>query len=125
MHPTPRPAAVDVIPEPRRHRVHHGSNLAYLDKNHGGILIIWDHLFGTFAREAEPVRYGLTTNIQTFHPLRIAGHEFAAIARDVRRARRPGEALRYVFAAPGWSPDGATTARDLQLRAADDRSTLS
>jgi sterol desaturase/sphingolipid hydroxylase (fatty acid hydroxylase superfamily) len=99
------------------HRVHHGTNVEYLDRNHGGIFIVWDRLFGTFEPERAPVVYGLTKNIRTFDPVRIAFHEFAAIARDVRRARSLGEVLGYVFAPPGWSPDGSTlTSR--QLRAA-------
>lgn len=92
-----------VFNTPSHHRVHHGSNLAYLDRNHAGILIIWDRLFGTFTPEGEPVRYGLTTNITTFNPVRAAFHEFAAIARDVRRAPSLGAALACVFAPPGRS----------------------
>ena len=100
---------------PSHHRVHHGKNVRYLDKNHGGVLIIWDRLFGTFARETEPVRYGLTTDITTFNPLRIGFHEFAAIGRDVARAPGIGAKLGYVFAPPGWSHDGSSkTAGQLQ-----------
>ncbi len=99
------------------HRVHHGTNVQYLDRNHAGIFIVWDRLFGTFEPEGEPVRYGLTKNIRTFNSLVIAFHEYAAIARDVRRAKSFRDALGYVFAPPGWSPDGSTmTSR--QLRAA-------
>ncbi len=57
-----------VLNTPSHHRVHHGANRQYLDRNHGSILIIWDRLFGTFEREDEPVRYGLTKNIDTFNP---------------------------------------------------------
>ena len=104
---------------PSHHRVHHGSNVAYLDRNHGGIFIVWDRLFGTFEKEREPVRFGLTTNIHTYTPARIAFHEFAAIGRDLRRARSVGEALGYALRAPGWSPDGSTqTARQLQAQRA-------
>jgi sterol desaturase/sphingolipid hydroxylase (fatty acid hydroxylase superfamily) len=99
------------------HRVHHGTNVEYLDRNHGGIFIVWDKLFGTFEPERAPVVYGLTKNIRTFRPAKIAFHEFAAIARDVRRARDWRDVLGYLFAPPGWSPDGSTmTSR--QLRAA-------
>ena len=101
---------------PSHHRVHHGSNVEYLDRNHGGILILWDRLFGTFEPEREPVRYGLTKNIRTFNPWKIAFHEFEAIARDVRRARSWREALGYVFMPPGWSPDGSTLTSE-QMRA--------
>jgi len=103
---------------PSNHRVHHGSNLDYLDRNHGGILIVWDRLFGTYEPERARVRYGLTKRLDSFNPLAIAFHEWAALARDVRRADSWRARLGYVFAPPGWSPDGATlTAR--QLRAAE------
>lgn len=62
----------EVLNTPSHHRVHHGSNPQYLDRNHGSILIIWDRLFGTFEREDEPVVYGLTKKIDTFNPLRVA-----------------------------------------------------
>jgi sterol desaturase/sphingolipid hydroxylase (fatty acid hydroxylase superfamily) len=102
---------------PSHHRVHHGKNVPYLDRNHGGIFIIWDRLFGTFACEREPVRYGLTKDITTFNPLRIGFHEFAAIGRDVARAPTLLAKLGYLFAPPGWSHDGSTqTARTLQRR---------
>ncbi len=104
---------------PSHHRVHHGKNARYLDRNHGGVLIVWDRLFGTFAPESErePVAYGITHDISTFNPLRIAVHELAAIARDLRRASSLRVALGYVFAPPGWSPDGSTlTARQLRRR---------
>ena len=68
------------------HRVHHGSNRQYLDRNHGSIFIIWDRLFGTFEREDEPVRYGLTKNIGTYNPVRIATHEHVDILKDVASA---------------------------------------
>ncbi|HYD48647.1 MAG TPA: sterol desaturase family protein [Terriglobales bacterium] len=100
---------------PSHHRVHHGSNLEYLDRNHGGILIAWDRWFGTFEAEQAPVRYGLTKNIETFYPWHIAFHEWRAIGRDLQRARNWRERLGYIFAAPGWSPDGSTqTARQLR-----------
>ena len=66
--------------------MHHGANAQYLDRNYGGILIVWDRLFGTFEAEGERVVYGLTTNITTFNPMRVATHEYAAIWADLRRA---------------------------------------
>lgn len=102
---------------PSHHRVHHGSNTRYLDSNYAGIFIIWDRLFGTFVPEdpAEPVVYGITTNIHTFNPLRIATHEFGAIARDIRKAGSWRQALNYLIKPPGWSADGSTqTAKESQ-----------
>jgi sterol desaturase/sphingolipid hydroxylase (fatty acid hydroxylase superfamily) len=102
------------------HRVHHGANLEYLDRNHAGMFIVWDKLFGTFTPERAAVRFGLTTNIDTFNPVRIALHEWSAIARDVRRATTWRDRLGYLFGPPGWSPDGSTrTTR--QLRASVDQ----
>ena len=103
----PRPIEF-IFNTPSHHRVHHASNIRYLDRNHGGILIIWDRLFGTFAEERadEPPVYGITENIRTYNPLRIAFHEFADIAHDVRRAPTLADKLRYIFLAPGWSHDG-------------------
>ena len=93
-----------VMNTPSHHRVHHGSNSAYLDRNYGGILIVWDRLFRTFEPEGERVTYGLTKNIGTFNPLRVAFHEFAAIARDVRAAAGLRDRFGFVFGPPGWSP---------------------
>jgi sterol desaturase/sphingolipid hydroxylase (fatty acid hydroxylase superfamily) len=85
------------------HRVHHGSNPRYIDRNHGSILIIWDRLFGTFEPEDEPVVYGLTKNIGTFSPIRIAVHEYLDIARDIYRSRSWRERLSFVLRGPGWA----------------------
>lgn len=92
---------------PSHHRVHHGSDLAYLDKNHAGILIIWDRLFGTFEPERNRPTYGLTTNINSHNPVRIAFHEWASIGQDIRRAGSLRAALGYIFGPPGWSHDGS------------------
>jgi sterol desaturase/sphingolipid hydroxylase (fatty acid hydroxylase superfamily) len=98
----PRPIEF-VFNTPSHHRAHHGSNEIYLDKNYGGITIVWDRLFGTFQPETERVRYGLTENIHTFNPIKVATHEYAAIVRDVRGADTWGERFGYVFRAPGWA----------------------
>ena len=104
---------------PSHHRVHHGANVKYLDRNHAGIFIIWDRLFGTFEPERERVVYGLTKNIHTFQPARIAFHEWAAMIRAVRGGRTLGERLGYVFRPPGWSPDGSTlTAAEMRAQSA-------
>jgi sterol desaturase/sphingolipid hydroxylase (fatty acid hydroxylase superfamily) len=93
-----------VLNTPSHHRAHHGANRQYLDKNYGGILIVWDKLFGTFEPEVRRVKYGLTKNIRTYNPLRIAYHEMADIARDARSARGLRNKLGYVFGRPGWQP---------------------
>ncbi len=104
-----------ILNTPSHHRVHHGANLQYLDRNYGGILIVWDRLFGSFEIEDERVRYGLTRNIQSFNPLRIAFHEWRDMTRDAIRARDWRQRLAYLFQPPGWSPDGSTrTAREMQ-----------
>jgi sterol desaturase/sphingolipid hydroxylase (fatty acid hydroxylase superfamily) len=99
----PRPLEA-VLNTPSHHRVHHGANEQYLDKNYGGILIIWDRLFGTFEPEGERVRYGLTTNIRTFNPVRVAFHEYIDLWRDVRRARRWRTRAEIALRGPGWRP---------------------
>lgn len=97
-----------VFNTPSHHRVHHGSNTAYLDRNHGGVLIIWDKCFGTFAKEQtiEPVIYGLTKNINTYNPIKVAASEYVNLMRDVVRAKNWLDKARYIFLAPGWSHDG-------------------
>ena len=95
--------AETMLNTPSHHRVHHGSNQQYLDRNHGSILIVWDRLFGTFEPEAEPVVYGLTKNIGTFNLGRIATHEYADMLRDVAQATGWAERLSYVIRGPGWA----------------------
>lgn len=89
------------------HRVHHGSNRRYLDRNHGSILIVWDRLFGTFEAEDddEPVVYGLTKNVDTFDPLTVMTHEYVDIARDVAASDTWSDRLSFVFRGPGWAYD--------------------
>jgi sterol desaturase/sphingolipid hydroxylase (fatty acid hydroxylase superfamily) len=97
-----------VFNTPSHHRVHHGSNVRYLDRNHGGVLIIWDRLFGTFSaeRDDDPVVYGLTKNIESNNIAWVAVHEYVAIWRDLKRAGHWRDRLRYLLLAPGWSHDG-------------------
>jgi sterol desaturase/sphingolipid hydroxylase (fatty acid hydroxylase superfamily) len=112
-----------VFNTPSHHRVHHGANVEYLDRNHGGILIVWDRLLGSFEPERAPVRYGLTKNLETFHPVKIAFHEWADLARDVARAGTWRERLGYAFGPPGWSPDGSRrTSRELRAALAVEES---
>jgi len=103
---------------PSHHRVHHGSNVEYLDRNHAGVLIIWDYLFRTFTKEMHRPTYGLVNDINTFNPFKIAFHEFAAIWHDVRSTRNPLKWIGYVFGPPGWCPYGSklTTSQMRRLK---------
>jgi sterol desaturase/sphingolipid hydroxylase (fatty acid hydroxylase superfamily) len=97
--------AEQVLNTPSHHRVHHASNRRYIDRNHGSILIVWDRLFGTFEREDvdEAVVYGLTKNIHTYNPWRIATTEYGDILRDVSSATNWRDRLSFVLRGPGWS----------------------
>ncbi|HEU4718272.1 MAG TPA: sterol desaturase family protein [Bacteroidia bacterium] len=92
---------------PSHHRVHHGANVKYLDRNMGMFLIVWDKLFGTFQAEEEKVVYGLTKNIESHHPANVIFHEFKSIYHDVRKAPGFRNKLMYIFGPPGWSHDGS------------------
>jgi sterol desaturase/sphingolipid hydroxylase (fatty acid hydroxylase superfamily) len=92
-----------VLNTPSHHRVHHGSNRQYLDRNHAGILIVWDRLFGTFEPEREPVVYGLTRNINTFNPAKVAAHEHLDMLRDVARSTNWKDRISFVIRGPGWA----------------------
>lgn len=94
-----------VLNTPSVHRVHHGSNRKYLDKNYGGITMIWDHLFGTFQKEEEKVIYGLTTPIKTNHVLKINFIEYKNIWNDVKRCRTWKDRFRIIFGGLIWRPD--------------------
>jgi sterol desaturase/sphingolipid hydroxylase (fatty acid hydroxylase superfamily) len=103
---------------PSHHRVHHASNVPYLDKNMGMVFIFWDRLFGTFTEEQpeEVPHYGITKQIEKrYHPIHIITHEWKDIAKDLRKANTLKIKLNYLFRAPGWSHDGSTkTSRELQ-----------
>lgn len=112
-----------VFNTPSHHRVHHGRNTEYLDRNHAGILVIWDRLFGTFEPEVAPVDYGLTTNLDTYNPVRIAFHEWAAMFRDVAHGKTLRGKLGYLFCPPGWREDGTgKTSKVLRQELAERRS---
>ncbi|HEY2872401.1 MAG TPA: sterol desaturase family protein [Reyranella sp.] len=96
-----------VLNTPSHHRVHHASNAEYIDANYGGVLIVFDRLFGTFIAERDdlPCRYGLTTPLVTNNPIRIAFHEWLKLASDVRKARSWRAAIGTLFGPPGWRPE--------------------
>jgi sterol desaturase/sphingolipid hydroxylase (fatty acid hydroxylase superfamily) len=107
-----------IFVSPSHHRVHHASNIRYLDKNMGMCLIIWDKLFGTFQEEEteDPIRYGLTKPIDDpGHPVKVIFHEWHNIGTDIRKKIPFLTKLKYIFMPPGWSHDGSTKTAD-QLR---------
>ena len=93
-----------VLHTPSHHRVHHGCNEQYLDKNYGGVLIIWDRIFGTFAEEREAVRYGLVRDFDSVNPLKVWFSELPGLFRDVRQARSRHELWMRLFGPPTWKP---------------------
>jgi len=107
---------------PSVHRVHHGSNDGYLDKNYGGILIIWDRMFGTYQAETETVVYGIRTPLETANPIAINFRELLNILRDARQARSPRDAFGYIFGPPGWAPEAKdSTSPDTEKQASGER----
>ena len=101
-----------VMNTPSHHRVHHGSNRRYLDRNFAGVFIVWDRLFHTFTPETEPVVYGLTVNIDTYNPLRVAFHEYAAIGRDLRTVSSLKDRYAVLFGSPGKAYSAVRRARE-------------
>lgn len=93
-----------VLNTPSHHRVHHGSDQKYLDTNYGGILILWDRLFGTFHIEEETPTYGLTTQIESSNPLDIQFSELRKLRQDLREDQNWGTRLRRLWQPPGWDP---------------------
>ncbi len=89
-----------VFTTPSHHRVHHGKNAHYLDKNFGSTLIIWDRMFGTFQPEDVPVDFGITKEVNSHDPIESNFHEWQDIVRDVRKSRTLKEAYTMVFTSP-------------------------
>ena len=101
-----------VFCSPSNHRVHHGQNDYCLDRNYGGLLIVWDRLFGTFVEEraGEPIVYGIRGQLRSWSPLRANGHVYAALWQDMRLTRRWTDKLRVLVKHPGWRPADAAAA---------------
>ena len=89
---------------PSSHRVHHGSNECYLDKNYGNFLIIWDRIFGTFAEEKEKVKYGIRENVKTFNPFKITFRVWFQIVSDFSKSKTLKNKLLSIFGKPEWKP---------------------
>lgn len=104
-----------ILATPSNHRVHHGSNTKYLDKNYGEVLIIWDRIFGTYTKEEEEPTYGLTKNIETYNPIRIEVAGIQWLNQQVKSANRWQDKLAYLYKPPGWRHDGlGETTADLR-----------
>jgi sterol desaturase/sphingolipid hydroxylase (fatty acid hydroxylase superfamily) len=110
-----------VLNTPSAHRVHHAANLHYLDANFGGVLIIFDRLFGTYVQERDdlPCRYGWVQPMTSYNPLKVELHQWSSLGRDLRASRSIREFFGMLFKPPGWrvNGDGQTT-EDLRQKAA-------
>lgn len=113
---------------PHDHVVHHSSNVEYMDKNHGGILIIWDKIFGTYQDVIKGVtpKYGVTKGPGTLNPIIANTHEFQNIWQDLKRSPKLTDKFMYIFGPPGWSHDNSSkTARELQAELVKERALVS
>ncbi len=101
-----------VIATPSIHRVHHGRNAQYIDKNFAGLFVIWDRMFGTYEEENEPVRYGISTPVGSSNPIKITLHEFVRLGKDVSQAKSFSEKCAFLFRPPGWRPAKPSVSSD-------------
>ncbi len=90
---------------PSHHRVHHGRNPKYIDRNHAATLMIWDRMFGTFQREEEKPTYGITSPLQTWNPVMANIQPFIQLWKELKRIPGWVNKLRFIFAKPGWYPE--------------------
>lgn len=110
------PAPIEYIfVTPSHHRVHHGSDEHYLDKNYGSTFIIWDRIFGTFTPEGERPTYGITKQVDSYNPVYLVFHEFVDIYKDIRQAENAKEVWQILFGRPG---DEVIKNRDLKRQEA-------
>ena len=105
----PRPIEL-VFNTPSHHRVHHGSDPEYLDRNYAGILIVWDRMFGTFTPERQRPTYGLTKPVDSYNLIRLQYGDYARIVREVKTADSWRDRLGYLFGPPGWEPTAGSPA---------------
>ena len=94
-----------VMNTPSHHRVHHGRNPEYIDRNHAGVFIVWDRMFGTFQKELVKPTYGITRPTDTFNPVHAQWKPVVDLWNDLKRIPNWRDRLRFLFAAPGWYPD--------------------
>jgi hypothetical protein len=107
-----------VLVTPSHHRVHHASNIPFLDKNLGMILIVWDKVFGTFQAEDscdEKIEYGLTTKEELNMPIQVVTHEWKILFKDINQTKGLKMKIKILFSPPGWLPhDNSQTSKVLQ-----------
>jgi sterol desaturase/sphingolipid hydroxylase (fatty acid hydroxylase superfamily) len=103
-----------ILNTPSVHRVHHAINATYIDKNYGGMLIVWDRLFGTYQCETETPIYGITRQLDSANPLVINFQEFGSVYKDVMQTKGAFNKVSYAFQRPGWKPN------DGNLKTTDD-----
>ena len=96
-----------VMNTPSHHRVHHGIDVEYLDTNYAGVMIIWDRIFGSFKAEGARPHYGLTKQIESYNPVKIAFYEWVQIVKDLRHTKNLRNIWGYLMGPPGWSHDGS------------------
>jgi hypothetical protein len=114
-----------ILITPSHHRVHHASNPKYLDKNMGMFLVVWDKLFGTFqpelpAENYQPIKYGLTKNVDKPNAVNIVFHEWKQMWKDVFQKNISfQQRIGYLFGPPGWSHDGSRMTSE-EMRAGED-----
>ena len=89
-----------ILNTPSHHRVHHGANAEYIDKNYGNLLIIWDRMFGTFEPEKAKVKYGLVNNVNTFNPIKITFMGWQSMMQDIQKAKNYREVFSIIFGPP-------------------------
>jgi len=105
-----------ILNTPANHRVHHGCDDKYIDKNYGGILIIWDRFFGTYQAEEETPKYGLKREYDSVNPLTVWASELPDLFRDLKSSKSVGEVWMYLFGRPGWQPKSKTLGKTLSER---------
>lgn len=107
-----------VFNSPRLHQLHHACNIELLDKNHGGILILWDRIFGTYyPPTAIKPKFGITTPLRSYNPLIAFSNEYLNIWKDIKKVRSWKDKLKYIFYPPGWSHDNSSiTVKKMQKK---------
>ena len=105
-----------ILVTPSNHRVHHGSDVKYLDRNYGGFFIFWDRIFGSYQPEEEKPTYGIRKNWHGYNIVDCQLHEFVDLCKDVKAAPTWRDKLRYLYKPPGWRHDGTgKTAMEMRL----------